>query len=508
MNIIFKNLLSYSLINSVRQQNLRLIELITTIKLIFFNIALILSLWKCQVMHYYFLLILVACLFCISSISLILIRKRYRALFGYVAVYGSLILLSVSEFNSLRYGTYSEQKLLFSGIVIFLSVFLAGMIINPKHILYLGIYSILRILFCAFLLKTNFIIDILPYYLLLQVGGVVIFFFILRTIYIFSYQSMVNNKLINSENENLNQLMNLKQDMISMILHDIRNPLNAILSVSREKKLPDQVHISVNRILDLADDFIDVHRMEENKFLIHPDYKYIKQTMRGAIEQVNYLLHEKNNWIRLYELNSLQLNVDHRLIERVFVNVLTNSIKHSLPNSPIILRCEFLSDMIRFEISNNGESISPDVVNTLFEKYVSNDEALITDSGSKGLGLHFCKMVVEAHGGNIGFDTNLYKKGACTWFTLPYKNEALSEVVVMKDILSPLKLDQEDKGIIFPYMVRINQNKIFEISRIMLILNELTAPAYPNVELWKKELLNAVLIGNNEHYTELLAMVG
>ncbi|MDR3705397.1 MAG: HAMP domain-containing sensor histidine kinase [Paludibacteraceae bacterium] len=401
---------------------------------------------------------------------------------------------------------YVEQRILFSQIVLILFIFIAGVIINPRHVIYVGTYSIIKMLFYAVVFKPPFIVDIFPYYITILVGIVVSFFIIIRTLYVFSYQSLVDSKLIDKKNKDLNQLINLKQDMISMILHDIRNSLNTILFASQENKLPTIVFNSVQHILQMADNFIDVHRMEENEVIIHPSNEFIKNTIYGAIEQVDYLLHEKNNWVKFYGVTSLQLNADHRLIERVFANILTNSIKHSLPNTPIEFRCEILSGHVRFEIINSGKPIHQDEVQSLFDKYVSNDQELKTNYNSKGLGLSFCKMVVQAHGGSIGFDTN-YQKGVCIWFTLPDQNKYSSVTVVEQDLLSRLQLSPKEKKIIHPFSVRINQYEIYEISSIMQILDELTALDHPNIEYWKKELLNAILVWNKEYYDNLMAMV-
>ena len=202
-----------------------------------------------------------------------------------------------------------------------------------------------------------------------------------------------------------------------------------------------------------------------------------------------------------------RLNADHQLIERVFVNILTNSIKHSLPNAPIEFRCEILSEHIRFEIINSGKPIHQDEVQSLFDKYVSNDQGLKTKYNSKGLGLSFCKMVVQAHGGNIGFDTNYQKNGVCTWFALPNQNKHSSISVVEQDLLFRLQLSPKEKKIIRPFSVRISQYEIYEISSIMQILDELTTLDHPNIEYWKKELLNAILVWNKEYYDNLMAMV-
>jgi hypothetical protein len=119
-------------------------------------------------------------------------------------------------------------------------------------------------------------------------------------------------------------------------------------------------------------------------------------------------------------------------------------------------------------------------------------------------------MVIEAHGGSIGLDTNYPKKGTCMWFTLPHISKLASVAVVKEDTLTQvqvqLKLSAEEKKIIQLFSVRLGQYEIYETSSIMGILEKLQAPDYPNVQLWKDEVLNAVLIGNRVYYDKLRAM--
>jgi signal transduction histidine kinase len=502
--------LSSSLINSVRQYNSKLIHWATIGTLIILNMMLIVSIYKCLIFSLYIFLAMVIFLLFVGFFSLVVVvvRKSNNIIFNYIAVYVPVVLMLASEAYCVRTGQYVEQRFLFSGIVLILVVFASGIIINPLHVLFSGMFSIFRLLFIVFVYKSAFIVDIFVYYLILQIGAIICFYISLRSLYILLYQIHVNSKLIDEKNKDLNRLINLKQDMINMILHDIRNPLNNILFAFQKEQMPSLVYKSVQHILRLADNFIDVHRMEDGAFIIHVNYRPINHTIREAIEQVSYLLPEKNNWIKLHQIASFKLNVDHLLIGRVLVNILTNSIKHSFPNSPIVCNCEFLLDHIRFEVINDGKPVHPDEVQYVFGKYVSNDQTIKTNYNSKGLGLYFCKMAIEAHGGSIGLDTNYPKKGTCMWFTLPHISKLASVAVVKEDTLTQvqLKLSAEEKKIIQPFSVRIGQSEIYETSSIMGILEKLQAPDYPNVQLWKDEVLNAVLIGNRVYYDRLRAM--
>jgi signal transduction histidine kinase len=75
---------------------------------------------------------------------------------------------------------------------------------------------------------------------------------------------------------------------------------------------------------------------------------------------------------------------------------------------------------VRVFVADTGPGIPPDFHESIFDKFVQVDGSALPRNRSTGLGLAFCKMAVEAHGGRIGVDSEL-GKGSNFWFTLPYR---------------------------------------------------------------------------------------
>jgi len=291
-------------------------------------------------------------------------------------------------------------------------------------------------------------------------------------------------------------------------MHDIRNPLNNILFATKETPAAQQISESVHRALQIADNFMDVHRMAEGAIVVRPTYESIYQTALCATAQVKYMMQEKNNTIQLNIANSLSLNFDKPLIERVFVNILTNSIKHALPNSLIVFNCEFLEDCVRFEIKNNGNPIHPNDIHSVFDKFYSKEEIAETAYKSKGLGLWFCKMAIDAHGGTIGLASSYPKNGTSTWFTLPHLTTFRADMPVDKEIIDlNIPLADQEKALIKRHAARLCQCEMYETGSIVKILNNIVVPNSPNVELWKDMLTNAVVKNNKVFFDELMTLL-
>jgi signal transduction histidine kinase len=106
-------------------------------------------------------------------------------------------------------------------------------------------------------------------------------------------------------------------------------------------------------------------------------------------------------------------------VMRVLDNLLQNAMRHNPdhPNLHVTVRAELLDDAIQFEVIDDGKGIPTEARQRLFEfGYRHDDSGMIQ---GYGLGLWSCRRIVEAHGGQIGADSEA-GQGACFWFTLPF----------------------------------------------------------------------------------------
>jgi signal transduction histidine kinase len=102
-----------------------------------------------------------------------------------------------------------------------------------------------------------------------------------------------------------------------------------------------------------------------------------------------------------------RLHADPELLRRVLQNLVDNALRHSPPGEPVRLEADAADGVVRFRIRDRGPGIPPALRERVFDKYVRVDKSP-SDAGSvgKGLGLAFCRIAVEAHGGRIWVDDN------------------------------------------------------------------------------------------------------
>ncbi|HEX5690826.1 MAG TPA: ATP-binding protein, partial [Roseiflexaceae bacterium] len=116
------------------------------------------------------------------------------------------------------------------------------------------------------------------------------------------------------------------------------------------------------------------------------------------------------------------LNVDLQLLRRVALNLISNAIKHTPSGTTIVLRAYAAPENGRspdprvvLEIADNGPGIPPEYLETIFEKFVHMNGSKRGRYSNTGLGLTFCRLVVEAHDGSIDVTS---KPGCGTTFRL------------------------------------------------------------------------------------------
>ncbi len=211
-------------------------------------------------------------------------------------------------------------------------------------------------------------------------------------------------------------LEKLRDDWIHAMVHDLRNPLSSVvlsLDLLKSQLSPvltkDQLltletgEKSTQRILDLVNSILDINRLESRQMPLKQENVSLQKIAAEAIK--TQLLFANKKRILLQDdipPNLPPVSVDKELMQRVFQNLLDNAIKFSMDGEVVQIRAEYHPDgrAIIVSIRDSGPGIQDDVRGRLFEKFATGNSK---GSGS-GLGLAFCRLVLEAHGGRIWVD--------------------------------------------------------------------------------------------------------
>jgi PAS domain S-box-containing protein len=240
-----------------------------------------------------------------------------------------------------------------------------------------------------------------------------------------------------TESKNLD---NLREDLISMIYHDLRSPLANVVSSldilstllpEDDETLPSLVSIalrSTERIQRLTNSLLDISRLEAGQPVGNRQQSPILPIIQEAYELVQPLAENKDQHINLILPEKLpNVFVDIDMIRRVIVNLLENASKYTPPGSMVQLGAKTVGDFIQVWVQDDGPGIPASEQERIFSKFtrLGNRE---TASKGLGLGLAYCRLTVEAHKGSIWVESEP-GNGARFIFQLPIfaSDEALIE---------------------------------------------------------------------------------
>jgi signal transduction histidine kinase len=230
------------------------------------------------------------------------------------------------------------------------------------------------------------------------------------------------------------QLQHIRDDLTSMIVHDLRSPLTAILSglyLLREvTHIADQSGIadealtaaeqSCRKLLDLVNSLLDISKMEAGRMELVRKPTDLAKLVANTFDQLAPLAKDGNIALNSRIESGCQVLADVDKIGRVLTNLMDNALKFTPPNGQVTVRVEPMPDQagfIRCAVRDTGPGIPPEHLERIFDRFVQAPGGGGTRRGT-GLGLAFCKLVVEAHGGHIWVESK-EAEGSTFYFTLP-----------------------------------------------------------------------------------------
>lgn len=252
-----------------------------------------------------------------------------------------------------------------------------------------------------------------------------------------SYHDEITNnyKEIAAKNDKLLVLEKLKDGLLHMIVHDLRNPLWALFGnldlmlLDKDILAQNQINYLENCIgccqdlKQMVDSLLDIYRMEEGQMKLSLEKADLKELIADSIQPFLIRATEKQIAISYdHSDKDLSIQVDRNMVKRVLANLINNAIRHTPPGGKIKIATGSYQDNgnLHVEIKDTGNGIEPMYHQKIFDKFeqVKFQKSIIS-VGSSGLGLAFCKLAVKAHGGRIWVESEGEGKGANFQFILP-----------------------------------------------------------------------------------------
>ncbi len=236
------------------------------------------------------------------------------------------------------------------------------------------------------------------------------------------------------------ELAKYRQKIQDMVLHDLSKPLANIVSSMdfsmsnlMESKDADSQGLlnqtlqitldSANSLLTLVGSLRDLPRLRRGEIKLQKRPVHLHTLAENAYQTLEFTMRQSGIALS-YDLlpDKSEVLVDDEMIRRVFINLLHNAFKFTPPGGHILVSSDAHApaDFVRVLISDTGPGIPPAMRDKIFEEYTQID-SLKPHQGGKGsgIGLAFCRLAVEAHGGRIAVEPDGRLSGACIAFSLP-----------------------------------------------------------------------------------------
>jgi len=230
--------------------------------------------------------------------------------------------------------------------------------------------------------------------------------------------------------EQLRRLEELRDNLVHMVVHDLRSPLTGIsgfldlaLALEKETLTEDGLDYlqaakrSTTTVIDMVSAVLDVNKMEAGEMKLHLAECDL---VRMAVDLMSGMQSLKEGREMVLDAPPAPVTVvaDGDLILRVIQNLLGNALKFTPSDGWVRLGIEPDDNRVCLTVRDNGPGIPAEYRERIFEKFGQVEACANGQKHSTGLGLTFCKLAVEAHGGSIGVESEI-GKGSTFWFMLP-----------------------------------------------------------------------------------------
>jgi signal transduction histidine kinase len=220
------------------------------------------------------------------------------------------------------------------------------------------------------------------------------------------------DRLIKERTTALKREQKLRNELTRLIVHDLKNPLtimtqgSSLLSRGRlgeltpdQKKLAERIEQAGDKTLNLINDILAVEKMEAGAVELRRTPLDLWKFLSESVAELQVLAQANQQVLTLRLSSRLPIiEADESLLRRVMDNIITNALKFSPENGRVAVSAMNDESHLMIEVADNGPGVSPTQRELIFEKF---SQVHATERRGVGLGLTFCKMVIEAHQGTI-----------------------------------------------------------------------------------------------------------
>ncbi len=227
----------------------------------------------------------------------------------------------------------------------------------------------------------------------------------------------------------------LKQDFINMISHDLKTPLTAVRLTLElvlkgvygqiDAKGMNRITVaqdSTQRLIELVNQLLQLEKLEAGKMELKKEMHAISDLIQSACDSLVTYAEQHKVHISMSCDDEIRASVDADKFVQILINLISNAVKFSPAHSTIAVEAIAVCGVLEVSVTDQGRGIPENMRSAIFDRYKQVDRSDESIRGGTGLGLAICQAIVQAHGGEIGVESEV-DKGSTFWFCIPIENE-------------------------------------------------------------------------------------
>ncbi len=239
--------------------------------------------------------------------------------------------------------------------------------------------------------------------------------------------------------KSLKESEEMRRDLINMIVHDLKSPLSGIMggldyalemgakgNEETKRTILGLARKASEDLLSMIQNLLDVAKMEEGKLELKKERVIVPDLLNDCAAPFMLQMEKESKQLsKEFAPDLPPVSLDIQLIRRVVTNLLSNAIRHSSSSGRIDLKAMVLGTNLEIIVEDDGDGIPSEYLTKIFDKFVQAERKRAHVRSGTGLGLTFCKMAVELHGGVISVKSDP-GQGSAFCVSLPLREVRLN----------------------------------------------------------------------------------
>ncbi len=255
-----------------------------------------------------------------------------------------------------------------------------------------------------------------------------------------------------TEQEKMEQAIRIKADFTAMLVHDLKSPLTSVFGFAELLKMGEKPYERIREIaitirktsqkmLQLVNEMLDLSKFEAGKMILNKTQVALKPLVNTAVQMLDPVAKQSEMEVSLDAPDGLpSCQCDALKIEQVITNFISNAIEHTPRGTRIKVSLQehqkLGESFLYFSVTDNGPGVDPEQQHRIFDKYAQLKTKKTAKGLGSGLGLAVSQMIVEQHGGEVGY-RDAEPSGSVFYFQIPCMSPELAEEPGPKSAPSP-----------------------------------------------------------------------